>query len=262
MFTREGNHPAYVLSVPPSPHLLFCLKSGTHRSPTHVLSSGWWARPQKPHAIRSPDPTECPARGEWVGAPPSPYLPVQKACAVYPCACPPKRSAAHGLTTSSSSVPAATWPLGLAALLRDPLVTRYSEPTPSLAGVQMSHLRRGPLFLRPWTILCHLLTATYFSSQHLLLDIIYMLSFFFFWFPPPVCKVQEVLCLAHCIFPPCTPCLWHGVIIQYINAEWVSDFSEDLLCWRHWARPRGGYSQDEATSQQQGSRPQTRTQLR
>lgn len=219
MFTREGNHPARVLSVPPSPHLLFCLKSGTHRSPTHVLSSGWWARPQKPHAIRSPDPTECPARGEWVGAPPSPYLPVQQACAVYPCACPPKRSAAHGLTTSSSSVPAATWPLGLAALLRDPLVTRYSEPTPSLAGVQMSHLRRGPPFLRPWPILCHLLTATYFSSQHLLLDIIYMLSFFFFWFPPPVCKVQEVLCLAHCIFPPCTPCLWHGVIIQYINSE-------------------------------------------
>ena len=138
MFTHEGNHPARVLSVPPSPHLLFCLKSGTHRTPAHVLSSGWWARPQKPHVVqpdlrspdpprrphvvqpdfRSPDPMECPARGEWVGAPPSLYLPVQQACAAYPR--PPMRSAAHGLTTSSSPVPAATRPLGLAALLRDP----------------------------------------------------------------------------------------------------------------------------------------------
>lgn len=208
MFTREGNHSARVLSVPPSPHLLFCLKSGTHCSPAHLLSSGWWARPQKAHTVqpdlRSPDPTECPARGEWVGAPPSPYLPVQQTCAAYPC--PPMRSAAHGLTTSLSPAPAAMRPLGLAALLRDPVVTKNSEPTPSLAGVQMSCLQRGPPFLRPWPILdtCSLRLTFLHSTDYLTLSIC-IFSSFFFWFPPPVCKAQEVLCLAHCIFPPCTP---------------------------------------------------------
>ena len=143
MLTFEGSHLARVLSAAPSSQLLFCLKSGTRFSPAHLLSSRWWARPlksQKHHTAQPdlwcPDPTECPA------------LPIQQACAAYPC--PPMRSATHGLTKSSSPASTARQPLVLAAILRDPLVTKYSEPIPSLAGVQMSHLRRGPPFLKPW----------------------------------------------------------------------------------------------------------------
>lgn len=43
-------------------------------------------------------------------------------------------------------------------------------------------------------------------------------------------------------FLPCTP-VSGTVTIQYINAGRVTDFSEDLLCLRPWARPRRRYSQ-------------------
>lgn len=71
-------------------------------------------------------------------------------------------------------------------------------------------------------------------------------------------RAKKSFILLTAIFPPCKP-VSGRVAIQYRNAVWVSNLSDDLLCIRPWAGPSRRCIQEEVISQQQGHRPQTRT---